>query len=354
MATNLDRLRNIQMSTNSAESAYDTADTVDSKILVNAGVIPDDSVEVIDNLDLIGGTEEPGNATLISQSLTFPMAQTRVKPHTLAAIASFALGSVTTTAAGGSAATTKRHKIVPAASTTMNSFTMEGLLKTGLQNKYSGCVVDGFNLSFTRQSNRFCDLTASILGSGTTTSGTATASEVAEGGLNAATAAVWLTNAAYDGTPDEVLAIGSTDSDLAGNPAALGANVIGFEWDYQNNIDPGFLYTIGSGDQFGIAERTARSQTVTLTLLWQDETYRANMISDDDMALQLKIRNAEVASESFYYGINLIFPKLRIQSRPRSEQSGRIIETITFTVLEHATQGSVELNVFNIQTAYMA
>ena len=351
MATNLDRLRNVQMSTNSKESAYDTADAVDSKILVNVGVVPDDVVEVINDLDLIGGTEEAGASTLISQSLSMGFAQNRVKPHTLAAIASFAMGTVTTTTPTGGT-TARKHAITNAASSTMNSFTIEGLLKTGLQKKYSGMMVDSFNLGFQRGSNRFNNLTASLLGSGTVAAGTASESEVSEAGLNAANAAVWLDATTFDGSMTEDLDL--TANDLTSNPTALGSAVIGFEWDYRNNIDADFLYTIGSGDQFGIAERVARDQTVTLTLLWQNEDYRVQLLADTDMALQVKVKNAQIAAEGFYYGYQVVFPKLRIASRPKSEQGGRMIETITFNVLEDATLGSSQLNVFNTQTAYMA
>ena len=234
----------------------------------------------------------------------------------------------------------------------MNSFTIEGLLKSGLQNKYSGCMVDSFNLSFTRGSNRFCDLSASVLGSGTVAAGTATESEVSEAGLNAATAAVFLDATTYDGSTTDDLDL--TTNDLTSNPSALGNIVIGFEWDYRNNIDADFLYTIGSGNQFGVAERVARDQTVTLTLLWQDEAYRTQLLADTDMALQVKVKNAQIGAEGLFYGFQVVFPKLRIASRPKTEQGGKLIETITFNVLEDASLGSVVLDVFNIQTVYMA
>ena len=352
MATNLDRLRNVQVSAATAESPYDTAAAVDSRILVNAGVIPDDAVEVVNDLDLIGGTEEASDSELIAQSVTFPIAQNRVKPHTLAFMASYALGSVaTTTPAGGT--TARKHTITPILTTAdMASFTTEGLLKTGLQKSWSGCMMDSFDLSFQRGANRFCNITGSALGSGTVTDGTATQTEVSEGGLNAATAGVWLDATTFDGAMSEDLDL--TANDLTSNPSALGANVIGLEWNYRNNIDPDFLYTIGSGDQFGVAERVARDQTLTLTLLWQDETYRDYLIDDTDLALQVKVKNAQIGAEGLYYGWQAVFTKLRIASRPKSESGGRLVETITFNVLQDATHGSVILDVFNIQTAYMA
>ena len=68
----------------------------------------------------------------------------------------------------------------------------------------------------------------------------------------------------------------------------------------------------------------------------------------------MKVKNAQIASEGLYYGFQVMFPKLRIATRPKSEQGGRIVETITFNVLQDATHGSVILDVFNVQTAYMA
>ena len=351
MATNLDRIRNIQFSTNSKESAYDTADAVDSKILANAGLMPEDEVSTVNDLDLIGGTEEASSSTIITQSLSFGFAQNRVKPHTLAAIASFAMGTVTTTTPTG-ATTARKHKITPSTSTTMNSFTIEGLLKSGLQNKYSGCMVDSFNLSFERGANRFCNLTASIIGSGTVVAGTATESEVSEAGLNAATAALWLEATTYDGTTTDALDL--TVNDLTSPGTARGTAVMGFNWTYSNNIDTDFLYTIGSGNQFGVAERVARTQELSLTLLWQDEAARTQFLASTDLALQVKVKNAQIASEGFYYGYQVVFPKLRINSRPKSESGGRLIETIAFDVLQDSSLGSVELDVFNVQTAYMA
>ena len=349
MATNLDRIRNFQVSAFTAEGSYDSAQAVDSKILVNAGVVPDDNVEIITDDDLIGGLEETSGSTVIAQSGVIAFAQNRVKPHTLAFIAAYALGSISSATAG---ATTYKHVITPASSTTMASFTAEGLLKAGVQNKWSGCIVDSFNLSFTRGVNRFCNLTASIINSGTVGAGTATESEISEAGLNAATAAVFLDATTYDGTTTDDLDL--TANDLTSNPSAKGVQVIAFEWDYRNNIDADFLYTIGSGNQFGVAERVARDQTVTLTLLWEDEAYRAQMLTNTDFALQVKVKNAEVAAEGVFYGYQVVFPKLRIDSRPKSESGGRLVETITFNVHEDATLGSVVLDVFNIQAAYAA
>jgi hypothetical protein len=351
MATNLDRLRNVQFSTNSAESAYDTADAVDSKIRMNIGVVPNDQIQTINDQDLIGATEEPSDAELLSQGLAFPFAQNRVKPHTLAFIAAFAMGSVATTTPP-SGTTARKHTITPASAAAQNSFTMEALMKTGVQNKWSGLFVDSFGLAFERGTNRFVDLTGQAFGSGTQAAGTATESEISEGGINAATCGIFLDVTTYDGSMTEDL--DTTANDLTSNPSSDKANAVSWEWGYNNNMDIDFLYEVGSGNQIGGADRLARSQTLRYTRLYQDDAYRTNIINQSEFAMQVKVRNAQIAAEGLYYGFQVMFPLLQLANREVAEQGGRMVEILDFHVLQHATHGSVILDVFNVQTAYMA
>lgn len=354
--TNLDRLRNVQFGTNSKESAYDTADAVDSKIRMNIGVIPNDAITTIDDQDLIGSTEEPSDTELIAQSLQFPFAQNRVKPHTLAFIGSFALGSVaTTTPSGGT--TARKHTITPATVIAQNSFTMEALLKTGLQKLYSGLFIDAFDLSFQRGTNRFVNLTGQAFGSGTVTDGTAATAEISEGGINAAACGIYFDNTTYDGAQTEDL--DTTANDLTSNPANDKANAVSWEWGYSNNMDIDFLYEVGSGQQIGSADRLARSQTLRYTRLYQDEAKRIWVVPATagaalpELAMQVKVRGAQIAAEGLFYGFQVLFPLLKLANREITEQNGRMVEILDFNILEHATHGSVILEVFNVQAAYM-
>ena len=356
MATNLDRLRNVQFSTNSKEASYDAGDTVDSKVRMNIGSIPVDQVQTINNQDQIGATEEPDDAELLSQSLAFPYAQNRVPPHTLAFVAAFAMGSIaTTTPSGGT--TARKHTITPATSATLLTFAMEGLLKTGLQKKYTGMMTDSMSLSFERGANRFLNISGQMYGSGTVTDGTATTSVISEGGLNAATAGIFLDNTTYDGTMTEDLDV--TANDLTSNPSNDAANFISWEWGYNNNMDLDFLYEVNSGNQIGGSDRLARSQSLRYTRLYQDESYRAWLVPASGntlpaLAMQVKIKGTQIAAEGLYYGAQVMFPLLKLADRTIEEQNGRMVEVLDFHVLQDATHGSVILEVFNIQTAYAA
>jgi hypothetical protein len=114
MSTNLDRLRSVQVSALAKEAAFGTAETVDSLIRWNSGVIPAQQVQTINDQDHIGGTEEPTKAEVFARLLAFPFTQTRCKPHTLGFVAAYAMGTVVTSLCGS---TTYRHHITPAVAT---------------------------------------------------------------------------------------------------------------------------------------------------------------------------------------------------------------------------------------------
>lgn len=350
MATNLDRLRSIQVSAGHKETAFGTPYAVDSLIRMNAGVLPFQQIQTINDSDHIGSSEEPTEAEVFARSLSFPFGQTRVKPHTLAWAAAFAMGSCSTTTPSG-ATNTRQHVITPATSATLPSFTLEGKLKSGLQKQYDGCFIDSFTFSLQRGANRFANLSGQAYGIGTVTDGTANQSEVAEGGLNAANAAIWLDDTTYDGS--RTVNLNLTTSDLTSNPAVEGCNAISLEWGYNNNVDLDFAYCLGSGLYIGSADRIARSQTLTYTRLYQDETYVNFANAQTELAMQVRIQGALIET-GFYYGAQLTFPLLQLASVVPGEQNGRLIETLTFNVLQHATHGSVILDVFNVQTGYAA
>jgi len=348
----LDRLRNVQVSAASKETTFGTAQTVDSLIRWNIGAVPADAPQIVTDQDLIGASEEPTDTILVAQAMAFPFAQTRVKPHTLAFIAAYALGSCSTTTPSG-AVNARAHTIAPLSTTTLPSFTLEALMTSGEQLKWPGCFVDRFTLSVPRGANRFASLNGEIVGGAEKTAGSASASEVSEGGLNAAWSSIWLNATTYDGSSNYSLSL--TTSDLTSNPSNDNDAAISFEWEYANNIDRDFQYVLGSEYYMGGVDRVARTQTVRYTRLYSDETYADALTAQTDYALQLRIKNAVIdAQPQFCYGMDLVFPQLRLSERRVQEQGGRLTETLTFSPLEDATYGSVQLIVVNRQTGYAA
>lgn len=351
MATNLDRTRKVYVSAQTAEATYDGGSTPDTLLKVDSGVIPQEAFQTVDDRDLIGGTEEPSDLIVVARSTTFPIAQVRCRPHTLGFMAGYALGDVaTTTPSGGS--TARKHTITPRSALTLPTFEVQQLLKTGTQLKYTGLMMDGFTLTIPgRQSNRFCVIAGTAMGSGTVTTDTDTATEPSEGALNAATGAVWLgSGATYLGTTGDDLDL--TVEELGGSPSDDADNIVSVEWQYRNNLDPEFLYQIGSGQVFGTSERQPRDQTVIVRRIWDGTTHRDAFVAQTDYALQFKVKNAQIASEGLYYGFNLIFPDAQVTDYSIDNDGGRLVETLTYTPLEDATYGSVVLDVFNTFAGY--
>jgi hypothetical protein len=361
VATNLNRIRKLYVSADSKESTYGTAVATDSMLKVDAGVITNREVGVVSNNDLVGGTEEPTEQFLTNQSVALPIAQARVKPHTLATIATYGIGKVTTTTPSG-ASSARKHQITTSGSPTasMLSFTAEGILKSGVNQVYPGVFVDSFNFSVNRGANQFASLTSSCYGCGTVSSGSDNnRTEKDENPISGSTAGIAIGTGVYDGDTKGDNSE-PTNWDIASATDITG-QVTSFEYSYANNVDRDFLYQVGGGKVYNIAEKTARSQTITITKLWQDDTYRTGLYNQTSYSLQARFKGDQIGGEGVYYGACFTVPKAVLQSADVSDDGGRIVETLTFLPLWDATTGgtpdpfgSVIIDVFNTQTAYAA
>ena len=359
MATNLNRIRKLYVSAASRESTYGTAIATDSMLKVDAGVITNREVGVVSNNDLVGGTEEPTDQFLTNESVALPIAQARVKPHTLATIAGYGISNITTTTPSGGS-TARKHQVSTAGSSpsTLHSFTAEGILKSGVNQVYPGMFVDGFNFSVNRGANQFASLTSTCYGCGTVSSGSDNSrSEIDEDPIGGSTSGIAIGTGVYDGATQDGNADVST-FDIA-SATDITTQVTSFEYAYQNNVDRDFLYQVGGGKIYNIAEKTARSQTVTITKLWQDDTYRTGLYNQTEYSLQARFKGAQIVSEGIYYGCCFTIPKAVLQSADVSDDGGRLVETLTFLPLWDATAtgtpnpfGSVLIDIFNTQTAY--
>jgi hypothetical protein len=344
---NLNRLRNIQVSSGSQEATYDAAEAVDSLIKVDAGSIVMEKSQVDDERDLISGLEEPEDQEQLAKHVEVALSQSKCRPHTLAHIAGYALGACVSSLAG---TLPYKHTFTPELTlASLPSFTLEGKLKTGLQKKYTGCFVDSFQLSVNRGADRRLAVTSQVYGSGTVASGTATESEVSESAMNAKAASVWLGATTYAGTIGDGLDI--TTSNLSGG-SAVKADLMSFNWDYSNGVDLDYLYEIGGGVVLNSVSRVAREQTISMVLLMDNYTEIDRLNDQDSCAFELMVRGSEIESGR-YYGMDLVFPVIKYKVADIQEQDGRLVVSIEATVLQDSTYGSVVLVVVNQQTSYM-
>lgn len=343
MPLNLTRLTNFQVSAETAETDYDDAvPAVDSLIKVSVGTLPNVQVALQDDADLVGGNEEPDDASISSKSVVMPIAQPRARPHTLAFVAGYAIGTAAASLVSDSLV--YKHLIRATTKNTLPSFVAEGKIKTGLQKKYSGCAVDSFTLQINRGAEKWVDLAANGLASGTIAGGSATKSEPSEEALTGGNMVVFLGATTWDNVTSDALDLSS--SELNGAPSDITADITSISWEFRNNVDADFNYELGAGLVFGNMYRGTRSQTVTLSVLADvyDEVDR--LTGQTDLAMDVKLRGSLIEN-SRYYGFQLLFPMLRERSVELADDSGRLVYNIEFLVAEKGTYDSVYFDVYN-------
>lgn len=348
---NLNRIRKIMVSAAAKEASYGAGAAVNSLIRVDSENLPTPKHQIINDQDLLGGTEEASDQEIIAKAYSLPFGQKRVKPHTLAFWAAYALGAVATSTPA-TATLTRKHVFTPKANDpTMPSFAVEALFKSGVQKLFPGGFFGDGTLRVNRGANRMVSLQSNILLSGNHSAGTGNVTEKAEAALNGGNSSVWLSTSGYSGTNDDDLDL--TTSDLGGTPVDISSPTRSLEWQFQNNPDEDDLYRLGSGLFYGAAERGERSQKLMLNYDYADHTEVDRLEAQTQMAAQFKLRGALIET-GFYYGMNLIFPALKHTNTQVVVDKGKLVNQVEMQVLEDATYGSVILVVFNKQTAYAA
>lgn len=347
---NLNRIRKIMVSAAAKEASYGAGAAVNSLIRVDVENLPNPKHQLINDQDMLGGTEEPSNQEILAMAYSLPFGQKRVRPHTLAFWGAYALGAIVTTTPAG-ATLTRKHTITPKPlDPTMPSFAVEALFKSGVQKKYPGGFFDGGTLRVNRGANRMVSLQSNILLSGDYAAGTGNSAEISEAALNGGNSAVYL-GSTYSGANDDDLDL--TTSDLSATPTQIESTVRSLEWQFQNNPDEDDLYRLGSELFYGAAERGDRGQKLMLNYDYADHTEIDRLEAQTRVALQFKIRGAAIES-GFYYGMNLIFPALQHANTQVVVDKGKLVNQVEMQVLEHATYGSAILVVFNKQATYAA
>lgn len=347
MASSTGRSRKVMVSAASKQSAIGTAQSVDSLLRVSGepGEIP---IEVETDQELVGGSEEITSQDVSVRHYEMSLGQSLTKPHTLAFLAASALGSVSsaTTAVGA-----WLHTITPKSARDFDLFTVEELLQSGLQKQYADCFVDSLELSIERRKS--WDISAQVLGSGKIATGSASVSEKSEASIHTKFTRAWLSTGTYDNTTPA----NDTTTELTATADVIEAEIESLRWSYNNNTDQDFLWHLNSGVTWGRAERSERSQTISMTLLMTRTVALDRLIAGTPLSLQLKAINTsqDIAASGVYEGATIIWPQLEYTvARPRGTSGSRMVWEVEANVQEHATYGSVRVYVWNAQTGYMA
>lgn len=131
---------------------------------------------------------------------------------------------------------------------------------------------------------------------------------------------------------------------------ALQAEMKSIEWSLNNNLE--VQYVPGAGDAYAArAMRAGRMQKIKLDREFREYIMQRHMDDNDTMGLYILARGA-LYDATYYYQVEIIFPKVAVLAAPISVDGKRLAEAGDIQVLEHDTYGSVIVNVQNLQTAY--
>ena len=332
----LNRPREILLSSGAKEASYGTAADVDSlHKFENATFLRPDHT-VINDLDQLGGFEEATEQKIVAKAYSAAINTPRVKPHTLATILAYGLGDLTTTMPTGATATRKHRAVTLVGTTELPSFTIEEKKTASIQRRFRGCGVTDFTLQVTRQANRIMSLNTNIL-MGIFENGNGEASEIVEPFINGGNSAIWLfPGSTFKGITGDDLDLATPDLTGASvNKITSDVNLM--SWGFNNNVNRDSLYTLDSGDYFGVFERAAPTHDLRLDFDLETDTVLADFEGQTPFALQWKIRGP-VIEAGFYYGVNIIFPRLQYASYTPGEDSGRQTENTTILVMKESEE----------------
>lgn len=352
----------LQVGAGAKESAYDTAASIDKRININVGNIPQETVQVITDSDKVGGNEEPTDAVVFAKSVSFDLGINRVKPFALGFFGAYGLGAIQSTEAstGSAADNVIHHSITPVENDgDMSAFTFEAWKTTSVKTKYSGGLVSSFSLEVNRGSNRMVNFNASIIGSGTTATGGAAQAEPSEGQLNAASAGIWIDDTALAGPKATASArsqnLDTTTSDLT-SPTEISSSVRSVAWNFDNGVNADDLYRVGGGDVLAVGQRSGRNQTLTLDFDYSGDTYIDALKAQTEYAFELMVRGAAGTDSGYFHGFNLIFPVMQLLSVEVADDNGTLVNRMSFQIMDDdgGTHPSVYFDVFNEFNQYMA
>lgn len=360
MATQRGFRREILLQDHQKEDTYNTDPATGTWYQHNVSSEPFNlESDLVEDTDLITGYEEGTALAELSRriqgSLTFP----RVKPASLAFVVAYAFGSNATDAdtLGNSGAEWTAgqgdfsHIMVPSTDVfELPSFCInEDLIPGTLQYIYTGCMINSFTLSTSRKG--WWELTAEVIGSGSRTTDTETGTETDEPSLKAGDATVYAASSATG--HDAVLLQGSES--LTGTPiSSFTSKVVDFSWTFSNNIPEDDLYHFASGKVKGRAERGRRTQSLSVTLEFEDATYLDYLTNGTQIALEVDCVASIIGTASKYYGFDLAFPILQCRSVQVGGGTDKMTAQLDLAVLQDATLGSVEIEIYNKATAKYA
>jgi hypothetical protein len=130
----------------------------------------------------------------------------------------------------------------------------------------------------------------------------------------------------------------------------LSAELRSLSWTFKNNL--AVETTPGAGTGYANrAFRTGREQSLKIDRDFRDFLMSQHLLDNDYLGLYLKAEGPEYEAGQ-HYQVELVFPRVAVQSAPVKAAPRRLGEDVELAVLEDATYGSVIAGVQNQVSGY--
>jgi len=307
------------------------------------------SPELVSDVDEIGGSEESTAQEELSTNVAGSLSQNKVVAPFAASILAFALGASTDSTQDTNAG---RHIITPYTTDfSVKTFSALDLYTTSVYRAYHNMAVDSFELSTSRKG--WASLSAQVVGSGKNatsgvTVGNLGAAPTMGPALKAGDCKIFLSVDAGTTLPG-TYAQGTED--LPGSATDISAKIRNFRWRYSNGLISDDAFEPGSGLFRARAERDRRSQSVSFDVEFEDHTYLGYLTAQNTLAIEFDFTSATLAGAgTVYYGMNILFPMLKLTSAVVSGGVGSLVVSCEALVMDDGTNPTVQATVFDKNT----
>jgi hypothetical protein len=309
---------------------------------------------VVDDKEGVTHSEHPTIQMIAKKGWALEYTENRLKPHTLAGLASLHFGSSTPTKDGTFDAW--RHKIVPvAAGTALPSI---GCLYKEAGSQFQAKGIKSNTLTVKRNGD-WLALTAALLGSGTrATDATDFPAIISESWLRwGEIAGFWLETGAdisINATPTQ-----GGQAISSGTPDDLTSRLLDFNFVHNNNLRGDLGYGPGGGLVRSDLEAGLRDASVTFKIKADDTTYATELAyyeDQDDVAIHLAVDTGTVIATggSYKWGFDIIIPLLKLKPVKRDVEDDYHVLNFEASVFDDGTNDEVILYVYNAEAAYLA
>jgi hypothetical protein len=309
--------------------------------------------KLVDDREGVSGHELPTDQVIERFDWRMDYSEPKMKPNSLAGFAALALGGMAVTQDGG--LTAYRHKLTPVAvGTALPSI---GCLydEGGVKQLAKGIKANGFSF---KNNGAFFSLAVPLIGSGTRASdATAIPAAISEswtrwgdiGGL-------WIETGANISvsTPTQ-----GSEAISSATPDDLTSRLLEFAFNWDNKLREDLGYEAGGGDVRADLDYGRRGGSVMMKVKADSSTWATELgyyENQDDVAVHLCVKSSSVIADggSYYWGLDLIIPMIRLKEPKRDVQDDFHVITLEGDIHDDGTNDEVILYVYNAQDAYLA